>query len=112
MIDIGIDDFDGRRVDVGSHVVSSTDSSGGEVNLREGTEQRSSNRKARVVRFEGVETEDSSSGTERSGPSQENEPASTSSFSLSKFSFPAPPEQNWTGTFGKSVPCLVSVYFI
>ena len=68
----------------------------------------SSGRKGRTVRFEGVETDESSSGNEESRvsepprPDQEKEPSLTSSFSLSKFNFPEPPRSAWTGTFGRS----------
>ena len=69
----------------------------------------SASRRARLVRFEGVQTEESSSGTEdptsphsaRSG--HEQQPTLTSSFSLSKYNFPAPPGKRWAGTFGKAL---------
>ena len=72
-----------------------------------GGEEGSSRRKGRLVRFEGVETEEKGSGTEDPASPEspllekEKEPTLTSSFSLSKFKFPAPPGSNWEGTFGK-----------
>ena len=105
VIDVGIGDFEGFRRDAGTHVTAVEEGKGVEETVRVGTEEKSSGRKGRVVRFEGVETEDSSSGTELSDPTQarqEKEPTLSSSYSLSKFNFPAPPGRTWTGTFGTS----------
>jgi hypothetical protein len=70
-------------------------------------DEESNRRKGRLVRFEGLE-ESSSSGAELPASSEslspgeeENRPELTSSLSLSKFNFPAPPGRNWEGTFGK-----------
>ncbi|KAK3710684.1 hypothetical protein LTR37_010103 [Vermiconidia calcicola] len=69
-------------------------------------ETPSSARKGRSVRFEGIATDSSNSDTEHSRtsktgkPSKDNEPTLSSSYSLSKFKFPAPPGYAWTGTFG------------
>ena len=53
-------------------------------------------RRRRAVRFEGL-TSDSSLDEVK-----EKDPTATSTYTLSKFQFPAPPGHNWTGTFGKS----------
>ena len=75
-----------------------------------GGEERLSRRKGRLVRFEDLGTEEKGSGTEDPASpespflGQDREPNLTSSFSLSKFKFPAPPGSNWEGTFGKISP--------
>ena len=55
-------------------------------------------RKERVVRFE----EETGEPELNDADQQSSQDALTSSYSLSKFKFPAPPGQHWTGTFGKS----------
>lgn len=65
------------------------------------SEEESSRRKGRLVRFQDLENEESSSGVEDpASPTpqprgeEENRPELTSSFSLSNFKFPAPPGSN------------------
>jgi hypothetical protein len=66
-----------------------------------------SNRKpGRSVRFEGIDDSSSrplraSARTEKLSSSNEGDHSHTSTYSLSKFKFPAPPGHHWDGTFGK-----------
>lgn len=71
-----------------------------------GREEEASRRRGRLVRFEGIDAEESSSSSNdhaspRTASQEKQEPTLTSSFSLSKFKFPAPPGSNWEGAFGK-----------
>ena len=57
----------------------------------------SDGKRARYVRFK----EESDREWEDGGQQQSSSEGITSSYSLSKFRFPAPPGHHWTGTFGK-----------
>lgn len=72
-----------------------------------GTDERATRRHGRIVRFQDLETEESSNAAEddalRQPPPRETakQPSLTSSISLSRFQFPAPPGSHWEGTFGE-----------
>ena len=81
-----------------------------EPEARAGVE--SSGRKGRAVRFEGFESESSSEAehsrtSETARSDQGREGTLTSSYSLSKFKFPAPPNHFSAGTFGESTFSIV-----
>ena len=110
VIDIGVaedqGEFEGKQV---GHVGGAKSERAERRSPWVGGEDRSSRRKGRLVRFEDLRTEER--GSETGSPAtlespllgKEREPTLTSSFSLSKFKFPAPPGSNWEGTFGKSL---------
>ncbi|KAK3723244.1 hypothetical protein LTR37_001967 [Vermiconidia calcicola] len=108
VIDVG-DGYAGDQRDFGEgtevHVTEDRNKSTEERDRLQ-AETPSSARKGRSVRFEGIATDSSNSDTERSRisktgkPSKDNDPTLSSSYSLSKFKFPAPPGYAWTDTFG------------
>ena len=62
----------------------------------------------RSVRFAGIER-GSSKGGEHPSSSEEHEGTGDSSYTLSKFKFPAPPSYAWVGTFGKYISLLCCI---
>lgn len=59
-------------------------------------------KEVRSVKFAGLDSDSESAPPQQQPAGEEKESTLTSSLSLSKFKFPAPPGHSWAGTFGKS----------
>jgi hypothetical protein len=107
VIDVGLDEVNwnelGREAD--EHVSRGPHEEEQVPPLDGESTSRTRQRKDKIVRFEDSESEEdnNSEATSPNVPPAEGTkvPALSSSLSLSRFQFPAPPGSNWEGTFGR-----------
>ena len=111
VIDIGLDegDLDDLEAEVDEHVSEGRHEEALVRSLDRKSISQTSRRKGKIVRFEDSESEGASDSDADSTTSPHvppvdatKAPALSSSLSLSKFQFSAPPGSSWEGTFGRS----------